>query len=131
MLLCHIAGADGLITMGTVKRQVQAAFFDAGLTLEREALNTFVAFVEENGEEEELVYSLLDSSVQGLLSLAQSIHSESSACASTLHVLELDTLAGRSCMVGLHTLSMLALADALLYYFLHSNADHMLSHEHA
>ncbi len=51
--------------MGSTKRQVQTAFFDAGLTLEREALNTFVAFVEENGGEEELIYSLLDSSVQG------------------------------------------------------------------
>ena len=61
------AGADGLRTMATVKRQVQAAFFDAGLTLEREALGIFVAFVEENGSEEELIYSLLDSSVQGVL----------------------------------------------------------------
>ena len=52
--------------MGSTKRQVQTAFFDAGLTLEREALNTFVGFVEENGGEEELIYSLLDSSVQGI-----------------------------------------------------------------
>lgn len=58
--------------MATVKRQVQAAFFDAGLTLEREALNTFVAFVDENGGEEELIYSLLDSSVQGGLPSIQS-----------------------------------------------------------
>ena len=50
-----------------MKRQVQAAFFDAGLTLEREALGIFVAFVEENGGEEELIYSLLDSTVQGVL----------------------------------------------------------------
>ena len=50
-----------------MKRQVQAAFFDAGLTIEREALSIFVAFVEENGGEEELIYSLLDSSVQGVL----------------------------------------------------------------
>jgi hypothetical protein len=53
--------------MATVKRQVQAAFSDAGLTLEREALSIFVAFVEERGGEEELIYSLLDSSVQGVL----------------------------------------------------------------
>lgn len=51
--------------MTSVKKQVQAAFFDAGLALEREALSTFVAFIEENGGEEELIYSLLDSIVQG------------------------------------------------------------------
>ena len=51
--------------MASVKKQVQAAFFDAGLALEREALSTFVAFIEENGGEEELIYSLLDSIVQG------------------------------------------------------------------
>lgn len=62
------AGADALRGMGSTKRQVQTAFFDAGLTLEREALNTFVGFVEENGGDEELVYSLLDSSVQGVAS---------------------------------------------------------------
>lgn len=95
MLVCHNAGADGLITMGTVKRQVQAAFFDAGLTLEREALNTFVAFVEENGGEEELVYSLLDSSVQGLLSISQSILHVLPPCTSW----ELNTPAGRSCVL--------------------------------
>ena len=62
------AGAGDLRSMASTKRQVQTAFFDAGLTLEREALNTFVAFVEENGGEEELIYSLLDSSVQGVAS---------------------------------------------------------------
>ena len=51
--------------MASVKKQVQAAFFDAGLALEREALSTFVAFIEENGGEEELIYTLLDSIVQG------------------------------------------------------------------
>lgn len=51
--------------MASVKKQVQAAFFDAGLALEREALSSFVAFIEENGGEEELIYSLLDSIVQG------------------------------------------------------------------
>ncbi|CAK0783094.1 hypothetical protein CVIRNUC_006289 [Coccomyxa viridis] len=50
--------------MASVKKQVQAAFFDAGLALEREALSTFVAFIEENGGEKELIYSLLDSIVQ-------------------------------------------------------------------
>ena len=51
--------------MASVKKQVQAAFFDAGLALETEALSSFVAFIEENGSEEELIYSLLDSIVQG------------------------------------------------------------------
>ena len=63
------AGADAQLEgMGSTKRQIQTAFFDAGLTLEREALSTFVGFVEENGGDEELIYSLLDSSVQGVAS---------------------------------------------------------------
>ena len=41
----------------SIKRAVQSAFLDAGLTLEKEALNAFVAFVEERGAEQELIFS--------------------------------------------------------------------------
>ncbi|EIE23695.1 DNA polymerase epsilon, subunit B [Coccomyxa subellipsoidea C-169] len=46
--------------MASIKRAVQSAFLDAGLTLEKEALNAFVTFVEDNNGGEDLVYQLLD-----------------------------------------------------------------------
>ena len=50
----------------SIKRAVQSAFLDAGLALEKEALNAFVAFVEERGGEQELIYTLLDAAVTGV-----------------------------------------------------------------
>ena len=49
----------------SIKRAVQSAFLDAGLTLEKEALNAFVAFVEERGADQQLIFSLLDAAVAG------------------------------------------------------------------
>ena len=49
----------------SIKRAVQSAFLDAGLTLEKEALNAFVAFVEERGADQQLIFSLLDAAVTG------------------------------------------------------------------
>ena len=49
----------------SIRRAVQSAFLDAGLTLEKEALSAFVAFVEERGGEQQLVFSLLDAAVTG------------------------------------------------------------------
>jgi hypothetical protein len=51
--------------MTSVKRTVQTAFLDAGLTLEKDALSAFVSFVEENQGEESIVYSLLDACIKG------------------------------------------------------------------
>ena len=53
------------------KRALQSAFLDAGLTLEKEALNAFVGFVEERGGEQELIYALLDAAVAGVHSSSQ------------------------------------------------------------
>lgn len=55
--------------MASIKRTVQSAFLDAGLTLEKEALNAFVTFVEDNNGGEDLVYNLLDASTKGILTL--------------------------------------------------------------
>jgi hypothetical protein len=55
--------------MASIKRTVQSAFLEAGLTLEKEALNAFVTFVEDNNGGEDLVYNLLDASTKGIHTL--------------------------------------------------------------
>ncbi|KAK9905544.1 hypothetical protein WJX75_001819 [Coccomyxa subellipsoidea] len=54
--------------MASIKRTVQSAFLEAGLTLEKEALNAFVTFVEDNNGGEDLVYNLLDASTKACAS---------------------------------------------------------------
>lgn len=51
--------------MAPIRRAVQAAFLDAGLTLEKDALNAFVTFVEDNDGGDALIYQLLDASTKG------------------------------------------------------------------
>lgn len=56
--------------MTSLKRTVQSAFLDAGLTLEKDALQAFVSFIEDNNADQDLVYSLLDASAKGKQLLA-------------------------------------------------------------
>jgi hypothetical protein len=63
----------------SIKRAVQSAFLDAGLTLEKDALNAFVAFVEERGGEQELIYTLLDAAVTGTGLCFQALNTDSHA----------------------------------------------------
>lgn len=51
--------------MAYIKRTVQSVFFDAGITLEKDALSAFVSFVEENNGGEEVIHALLDASTKG------------------------------------------------------------------
>ena len=51
--------------MAPIRRAVQAAFLDAGLTLEKDALNAFVTFVEDNDGGDALIYQVLDASTKG------------------------------------------------------------------
>ncbi len=59
--------------MASIKRAVQSAFLDAGLTLEKEALNAFVTFVEDNKGGEDLIYQLLDACTKGVLTSGRCI----------------------------------------------------------
>ncbi|BDA47706.1 DNA polymerase epsilon subunit 2 [Coccomyxa sp. Obi] len=54
--------------MAPIRRAVQAAFLDAGLTLEKDALNAFVTFVEDNDGGDALIYQLLDASTKACAS---------------------------------------------------------------
>ena len=73
--------------MGSIKRTVQSAFLDAGLTLEKEALNAYVTFVEDNQGGEELVYKLLDASTKGISSCVVMYRHHHRFC-SALYVVE-------------------------------------------